>query len=581
MATRRASIALDADVSGFRSGMRKAAGATDGVRQGLSGVGSMAKQAAAGFASIVSAAAGLAAVRGSLAATRAAIGFVVESLEGADKQKVAERQLESILQNQRKSGLKIAKDMAATLMVQASTLQEMTTLGDEDIIKGQAQLASFKALIPHMREATELLVRMGEKGTDPISAANMLGKAAGGRFGELQRIGIDISKGAKEAFKDGASLDQILEEIGQQLPKLGISASTAAGRLKQMSNQFGDLKEQIGDAFTPAIKQAVATLRPMLGQLQDWVNNNSGAITKRISEVAQLIVGRLADIGARLVAFAKSGGIRKTILGFKIIGATVTFVGQAFETFIAGGRVGFSYLTESIVKLVGWIQGKLFDAIAAAAQKFSKLSAFAEAAGVISKETLSSIQDGANALTLRAGQGKQASLVYSQAAEATRREQLAALGKSSRAQGRQGDVIAALTGEFNSIDVSIGPDPAALRSFGDAARRAMEGASAEGFQRGIEEAAKHAEAEAKAREAAAEKARADAEAARKAAAEAAAAAAKKEAETAAEIARLKADVEWNLKRLERKRQEGASPEVLAFLQTQVKTAQTRLSGLTK
>ncbi|MDX1509014.1 MAG: hypothetical protein R3358_12085, partial [Woeseiaceae bacterium] len=335
MATRDAKVKLKADTSGYRRSMDRAAGSTRRVSVSLRGIGRAAGGAlrsVAGLAVKMTAVGAAGAAVAGILAARKAYGLLAESIDLVGVQLEAERNLQSVLNNQRAAGVKIASDLADRLKKQASALQEVGTTGDEVTIRGQAQLATFRGLIPHIERASEVMLQLSEfTGQDAVNAANLLGKAAEGQIGALSRYGISLSDTAKKTKDIGL----ILEEVSSQLPTLGVSASTARGRLAQLGNQVGDLKEQIGEALTPAIKGAVAAVRPMVGRMQEWVAANREWLQTKFNDGLRMAGAAVGEIASRVAGFINSGGLAAMAEGFRLVVDWIKAGAAGLRTMIA------------------------------------------------------------------------------------------------------------------------------------------------------------------------------------------------------------------------------------------------------
>ena len=149
----------------------------------------------------------------------------------------------------------------------AGSLQEVTTFDDEAIVGGQTLLLTFtkigKDIFP---KATEAMLDMAElMGGDLKSAAIQIGKALQDPIqgvSALRRVGIQLSQAQTDQIQkfmelnDVASAQKVvLGELNTQMGGIArAAADTYTGRMKQMSNAFGELKETIGGILLPLAK---------------------------------------------------------------------------------------------------------------------------------------------------------------------------------------------------------------------------------------------------------------------------------------------------------------------------------------
>ena len=138
----------------------------------------------------------------------------------------------------------------------AASLQAVTTFGDEQIIMGQAQLATFQLTEDTIAALTERMLDLSVGSqTDLISTAKMLGKAFTGQATALTRAGVVIDQTAlKQARANGATEEAsfLLKELDKNYKGLSRSlAETPLGQLDQLNMKLSDTTERIGEAVIP------------------------------------------------------------------------------------------------------------------------------------------------------------------------------------------------------------------------------------------------------------------------------------------------------------------------------------------
>lgn len=177
----------------------------------------------------------------------------------------------------------------------ATQLQKQTTFADEAINKGQAMLLTFtkigKEIFP---QATETILNMSQAlGQDLQSSAIQLGKALNDPIQgvtALRRVGVSFNDQQQETIKNlveqgnlMAAQKLILQELAVEF---GGSATAAAqtyqGRMLQLNNSIGDMKEKIGEAILkgiePFVQKIVAFVNSPEGQ--NFANKITESITQ-------------------------------------------------------------------------------------------------------------------------------------------------------------------------------------------------------------------------------------------------------------------------------------------------------------
>lgn len=190
------------------------------------------------------------------------IAAIHERIELAKRQIMAEARLAAVI---RATG-GAAGFTAAELQGMASNLQQITTYGDEAILEMQAILATFRQIRGDnferaTRAALDLTAVMGG---DLKSAALQLGKALEDPtigLTALRRSGVSFTEQQQEQIKALVEQNQLFEaqviiltEVEAQLGGVAEAlAQTDPGRLEQINNELGDMKEQIGTRLLPIV----------------------------------------------------------------------------------------------------------------------------------------------------------------------------------------------------------------------------------------------------------------------------------------------------------------------------------------
>lgn len=312
----------------------KGAQLLSGIGKGIAGA---AKTAAIGIGAV--GAAGAAALK--------AIFSGSEDLARA--QIAAETKLEAVLGNVasiQERGAGAAQAAKQKLMGVASELQGIGVIGDEVTLAGMQQLATFqlsdKEISILAGGMTDLLAQqkgLNASQEDAVGIANMIGKAMTGQASALSRVGITFDEAQKKALETGtaeeraAVLAQILKQnvggVNQAL------AETDQGKIQQMANAYGDMKEEVGKlALSMKAKLAAVVMKniptiqklgtTMISTISKFADKAMPVIDSLISNVTPAIEGMLSgigDIADRLIPVA--GEIFKGLKGSAAAAAPV------------------------------------------------------------------------------------------------------------------------------------------------------------------------------------------------------------------------------------------------------------------
>ena len=270
------------NTSGFSRGLKTVDGLADKLKGTFSKVGAA-----------VTAAFSIAAVS----------AFAKECKSLYDVQLEAETKLSTILHEH----LDATDEQIQATKDYASALQEVGVIGDEIQLSGLQELATYidnaDSLKTMNRVLNDMLAQqygLNATAESAVTISTMLGKVLEGQTSALSRYGYSFTEAQEKLLKFGteeqrvATLAAVVEDsVG------GVNAAlarTPAGRMKQLDNTLGDIKEQFGAAvyqleilFLPALKK-VADLLADIASLAEMaaaaIANVFGERTSELSAVS-------------------------------------------------------------------------------------------------------------------------------------------------------------------------------------------------------------------------------------------------------------------------------------------------------
>lgn len=248
---------------------------------GLSGLKSQFSSLAGGVAGVAT------------AALKAANQIAKMSAEWMNLYKVQE-QAEVRLQTIMQQRMGASKEQIQQIKDYASELQGVGVLGDEVLLTGGQQLASFlnsqeslKTLMKSMADLTAQQKGVDATASDATTYANMIGKAmANNSLSSLTRSGITVTEEEQKRFEaftneeeKAAYLAQIIKNnVGEMNKAL---ANTPTGKIQQMKNAWGDLKETLGSIASSVL----ASISGYLTTIINKINTALQAFSKLVSKV--------------------------------------------------------------------------------------------------------------------------------------------------------------------------------------------------------------------------------------------------------------------------------------------------------
>ena len=189
----------------------------------------------------------------------------------------------------------------------ASTQQELGIYGDEMILNGAQEIATFvssrkalETLVPAMNDLIAQQKGYNASISDFQSVGDMMGKVMGGQVSALSRIGYVFSDAEKQMLQTGDEMQRastlakiITDNVGHMNQAL---AGTDAGAIQNATNAFGDMEERLGQNLMSLqnsfkqIKISVALYfeKPLLRAI-DWIKNNIGALTATIIKLGTIV----------------------------------------------------------------------------------------------------------------------------------------------------------------------------------------------------------------------------------------------------------------------------------------------------
>ncbi len=198
-------------------------------------------------ASLVTSVSGIAKAFGLVSAGIKKAGAAIKELnETALVQIKAEKQLETAAKNNPYLNAQSVRQLKNF----ASELQNIGTIGDEQLLPLMAQLAAAGRTQAEIQEIMSAALDVSASGVMSIeSAVKNLNKTFSGLSGELGESVPQIKNLTKEQLKNG----EAVKVIAKQYKGMAEETAKATGSGIQLSNAVGDLKEQLGMGWVKII----------------------------------------------------------------------------------------------------------------------------------------------------------------------------------------------------------------------------------------------------------------------------------------------------------------------------------------
>lgn len=287
-------------------------------------------------------------------------------------QEEAETKLETVMRQR----MAASDEAIQGIKEYCSLQQELGVIGDEVQLAGAQQVATFlksetalRTLIPAMNNLVAQQKGLNATSGDAVNIGNLLGKAMMGQTAALRRVGITFSEAEEAAVKYGteeeraAALAKIItNNVGEMNTKL---AQTQPGRLKQIENALGDIKEELGGAIKHMMPY-VTGLNQIVMATTNLSKIWSGvtALGQAYKNLAAGMAGATAAANGLKLALMKTGiGAAAVLLG--------VFIAKLYEAATRINEVSAAAQTLNKIRQ---------DAVAKAGEQIAKIEALVAAA---------------------------------------------------------------------------------------------------------------------------------------------------------------------------------------------------------
>jgi len=228
-----------------------------------------------------------------------------------------------------------SEEASQSMQEYASSLQSVSTIGDEVLLDTAALIQSLGALeVEGLKRATTAAADLSAAlGIDLKAAATLVGKAATGEISSFTRYGLIIKKGSSAAETFANALTQLEGKFGGAA---AAKVNTFSGAFDQLSNSFGDVLEEIGFTITksPVLINTIKSIAKSFGELSKSISDLDLArffdeSILKVKEWSSTIIGALASIGLGL-ALLKSQAIGLALVsGFETAAISALYLGDA------------------------------------------------------------------------------------------------------------------------------------------------------------------------------------------------------------------------------------------------------------
>ena len=217
----------------------------------------------------------------------AALGGLAIALGDATKAAMEDQQEQAALALTLQNVTGAGKAQTAQIEDQISAMSRASGIADTEYRKSlEALVRGTKDVDLAMKDMNLVMDISTALQMDSGTVADALAKAYQGNFKALRSLTPEMAT----MIKEGASLNEVMDVLGGTFGgATAVSAETAAGKMKILSNSIGETKESIGAALLPVLEAVL----PVLNRFAAWAQDNPKAflaIAAAIGLVAAAIV---------------------------------------------------------------------------------------------------------------------------------------------------------------------------------------------------------------------------------------------------------------------------------------------------
>ena len=254
----------------------------------------------------------------------------------------------------------------------ASAQQRLGVIGDEVQLAGAQELGTYltkteslKKLMPVMNDMLAQQYGLNATQEQSVQIASMMGKVMDGQVGALSRYGYKFDEVQEKILKYGDEEQRVAtlaEVIGQSVGGMNEAlAATPEGKMQQLSNDVGDIKERIGGIWVQIQSKLLPTMESLVG------------LANGLIDVVQMgwPVWIAASVGVLIAVTKVHQKLQATSLAALLTGGSFTTMGAMAKAACRSVSVAISS-----IPIVGWIAAAISLIIGIFQQLWTKCEAF-------------------------------------------------------------------------------------------------------------------------------------------------------------------------------------------------------------
>jgi hypothetical protein len=267
-------------------------------------------------------------------AAAAATAMAVKIGKDAVQAAMEDQKSQALLANQLRNTVGATDAAIASTEEYISKLQLAVGVADDQLRPALAKLAGVTGDLNSAQGLLGVALDLSAGATISLEAATAaVTRAAQGKYGSLEKLGVVIDADTKKSKNFAAVLKILNEQFGGAA---AANANTFAGRLARMQLAFGEMYETIGYALLPVLTQLLGYINTqVLPGIQKWVEANKEQLEKSFKNLVIRAVGffnTMVDlfqfVARNAKVFAQLGAIIvAAMFGAKVAAAVTALIG--------------------------------------------------------------------------------------------------------------------------------------------------------------------------------------------------------------------------------------------------------------
>lgn len=289
------------------------------------------------------------------------LGSAVRGLQEAyNMQAVAETKLAAVMRNT----MGATREEIQSILDMASAQQKLGVIGDEVQLAGAQEMATYlgkkaslEKLLPVLNDMLAQQYGLNASQEQAATIGMMLGKVMQGQTGALSRYGYAFDEAQEKILKTGTEAERaavLFDVVNEAVGGVNASlAQTPEGKLKQLSNDAGDLRERMGRLVT-LVQSAFSGVSEQVQGAVSWLisffERNMDVITQAVRTVAKGVSAAFSALAASvrvvwdvfegLLAVMPYVGSALALIGVYLLAANANFIIFAAQFYIYTAWLG-------------------------------------------------------------------------------------------------------------------------------------------------------------------------------------------------------------------------------------------------